>query len=373
MDFSELLIEILKKNFPNENIHNRIKTDSHLIRYLIIKTKSANRGSKSRGSFANLYALVVLLEDYVNKGFQDPKKNYLDYEGAIFSELLVRMRELPFGQKLQNHALNNRLNDEFRKYFPDINEIPIIRNLETKRYWLNEELIYIEIDSKRYSLINSIIEIILKYVEIRQERFNTFIDYCKHMSENATSANADNEDKIKEFILNQLNSHVDARIFEIVSFSILKYYYLNNIVYWGWDPEELVEENLKLYKTGRTNANDGGIDFVMKPLGRFYQVTETLDFKKYFLDIDKIQRYPIVFVIKSTLDIDKIEMKIRMDAKKIYKISSVIESYISCFEEIINIPKLHEILNKVSDMNRLKDVLSEIELQTQVEFNLVTA
>lgn len=31
-------------------------------------------------------------------------------------------------------------------------------------------------------------------------------------------------------------------------------------------------------KTGRTNANDGGIDFVTKPLGRFFQVTETLDF-----------------------------------------------------------------------------------------------
>ena len=39
---------------------------------------------------------------------------------------------------------------------------------------------------------------------------------------------------------------------------------------------------IKLYKTGKTNANDGGIDFVMKPLGRFFQVTETLDFKKYF-------------------------------------------------------------------------------------------
>jgi hypothetical protein len=63
--------------------------------------------------------------------------------------------------------------------------------------------------------------------------------------------------------------------------------------------DKLNTENLKLYKTGRTNANDGGIDFVMKPLGRFFQVTETLDFKKYFLDIDKIQKYPITFVIKS--------------------------------------------------------------------------
>ena len=50
-----------------------------------------------------------------------------------------------------------------------------------------------------------------------------------------------------------------------------------------------------LYKTGRTNANDGGIDFVMRPLGRFFQVTETVDVNKYFLDIDKIQRFPLTF------------------------------------------------------------------------------
>jgi len=37
----------------------------------------------------------------------------------------------------------------------------------------------------------------------------------------------------------------------------------------------------------------------MKPLGRFFQVTETVDSRKYFLDIDKIERYPITFVVKS--------------------------------------------------------------------------
>ena len=34
-------------------------------------------------------------------------------------------------------------------------------------------------------------------------------------------------------------------------------------------------------------------DLVMKPLGRFFQVTETIDVGKYFLDIDKVQRFPI--------------------------------------------------------------------------------
>ena len=38
--------------------------------------------------------------------------------------------------------------------------------------------------------------------------------------------------------------------------------------YWGFDINKIKEDNLTLYKTGRTNANDGGIAFVMKPLGR---------------------------------------------------------------------------------------------------------
>lgn len=66
-----------------------------------------------------------------------------------------------------------------------------------------------------------------------------------------------------------------------------------------------------LYKTGRTNANDGGIDFVMRPLGQFFQVTETVDVNKYFLDIDKIQRFPLTFVVKSVDPVDTITQNIR--------------------------------------------------------------
>ena len=37
-------------------------------------------------------------------------------------------------------------------------------------------------------------------------------------------------------------------------------------------------QNYQDRKNGRTNENDGGIDFVVRPLGRFFQITETLDF-----------------------------------------------------------------------------------------------
>jgi len=154
-----------------------------------------------------------------------------------------------------------------------------------------------------------VIEIIDAYVAIQQESFTGFIfniatsvieiidAYVCEQMKNASKAN---RTTVEKFILGLLAPNVDARIFEIVSYAILKYYYHDQTVYFGFDLDELEESPLKLYKTGRTNANDGGIDFVMKPLGRFFQVTESLDVRKYFLDIDKIERYPISFVIKST-------------------------------------------------------------------------
>ena len=89
------------------------------------------------------------------------------------------------------------------------------------------------------------------------------------------------------------------RIFEIISYAILKNHYKNIKVYWGYTRNSINEEELQLFKTGRTNANDGGIDFVMRPIGRFFQVTEVNNYDKYLLDIDKVMHFPITFVIKT--------------------------------------------------------------------------
>lgn len=134
---------------------------SLLIQYLNEKTKSANRGSKARGSFANLYSIYVVVEDYINHGYHKAKKGkYADYEGAIFSYLFKRQRELPFGAKLQNHSLNNRTNSEFQKFFPTANLIPIIRNQETNRYWVNDSLLWIDINTKQYNIAEAVIAIV---------------------------------------------------------------------------------------------------------------------------------------------------------------------------------------------------------------------
>lgn len=338
---------------------------SYILQYLVHKTKSANRGAKARGSFANLYAIYVIVEDYLKQGF-DKNENYAQYEGAQFSALFKRQRELPFGAKLQNHALNSRMNDEFFKFFPTQRGVyPIMRNLETQRYWFNENYLKINIGSETINIATDIINIIDAYVNAKQDSFKQFIEQCQQLQEI--------EDKepevVKTFILSLLAPNVDARLFEIVSYAILKFYYRGQHIYWGFTMDDIKQEFLHLYKTGRTNANDGGIDFVMKPLGRFFQVTETLDFKKYFLDIEKIEKFPVSFVIKSEETEADLRRKLETDAIKTYIVRKVVDDYMSCIEEIINIPKLKDCLDELETKGLISDILKEIILQSKVEFN----
>ena len=329
-EFTKKIKEILRNNFGD--FSDKVFLESPIIQYLNIKTKSASKGSKSRGSFANVYAIYVLVEDYISKGFHKTGK-YTDYEGAIFTNLFKRQRELPFGQKLQNHALNHRMNQEFKKYFPTCDYIPILRDPKTNRYWFNENLLKIKVDGKDYNLAEAIIPIIDAYVETKKGGFEKFIRFCE-------SAQKLEKKEVIDFIGSLAEPTVDARVFEIVSYSILKYYYHNQNIYWGFEIDKIQEENLKLYKTGRTNANDGGIDFVMKPLGRFFQVTETVDVNKYFLDIDKIEKYPITFVVKSSDTVPALKRKIQEQAEKQYSIRAIVSRYMECIEEIINVPTL---------------------------------
>jgi hypothetical protein len=150
------------------------------------------------------------------------------------------------------------------------------------------------------------------------------------------------------------------RVFEIVSYAILKEHYGAQTVFWGWSLDEIKQEGLVLYKTGRTNANDGGIDFVMRPLGRFFHVTETIDVKKYFLDIDKVQRFPLIFVVKSTENVGTIRGRIEAQAKRVYLVEKIVKRHLDCIEEIINIPVLLERFNVVSSHNALGPVINEI-------------
>lgn len=353
---------ILDTKFGNDA--DEIFKNSNLLQYINLKTRSANKGSKARSSFANLYAIYVILEDYIAQGF-DKKSGYAKYGGAAFVKLFTRQRELPFGNKLQNHALNNRMNSEFQKYFPSSEIIPILRNFETNRYWINENLLKIKVGKTEYNLASVIIEIIDEYSKTKQDAFQRFIKACEEMQ----GIESSKPEQVINFISGLLAPNVDARLFEIVSYSILKFYYHDQHIFWGYEIDNLTKDNLKLFKTGRTNANDGGIDFVMQPLGRFFQVTETLDFKKYFLDIDKIQKFPITFVIKSDEAIEDLLSKIKANANKIYLVTAIVDKYMACIEEVINIPILNQRFSDTIKLGYLNNILNEIITQSKVEFN----
>ena len=152
--FTANIKSVLEKHFGKDA--DDIFDKSQLVQYINEKTHSANKGSKSRSSFANLYAIYVIIEDYIANGY-DKKGDYSKYEGALFNKLFARQRELPFGNKLQNHALNNRMNSEFQKYFPSSEFIPILRNHETNHYWINENLLKVKVGKATFNISNAII------------------------------------------------------------------------------------------------------------------------------------------------------------------------------------------------------------------------
>ena len=368
--FTSTIIEILSKYFGE--YAEDVFSQSSIIGYLNTKTKAANRGSKARGAFANHYALYVVVEDYIQKGFADGKAkiSYTKYEGARFTDLFRRQRELPFGSKLQNHALNSRLNDEFKKFYPSVGKPPIVRDVSAQRYWVHEDLLQIDVRKKdgkneTYNIARAVIDIIDAYIQAKLAAFEGFLDTCRKIAELGDQG----PQKAVDFVVQQLAPNVDARVFEIVSYAVLKANFeLKSI--WIGDTREAVEEQfLVLYKTGRTNANDGGIDFVMKPLGRFFQVTETIDANKYFLDIDKVQRFPITFVVKTTETIEQIRASVRKQAVAKYKIESIVDTYMQAIEEIINIQGLISAFDRVVKSGKLQSVMNEIVIQSKVEFN----
>ncbi|MDR0721665.1 MAG: hypothetical protein LBF75_02560 [Treponema sp.] len=361
-EFTAIIIQQIEQELQVDG--EEIIKLSPLLEYIHIKTRSANRGSKSRGSFANLYAIYVLLEDYIQVVFNE-HKNYAEYEGAVFSELFKRQRELPFGAKLQNHALNHRLNEEFHKYFSTSHEQLILRDIPTSRYWINKKFIEVQYNNRIYDLSKTILKIIDLYIDAKRNAFEHFIKTCEELQ----YIGKQSEDKIFQFLISLLDPNVDARLFEIASFSILKYFYHDKEIFWGYSPDELKKESLKLYKTGRTNANDGGIDFVMRPLGYFFQVTETLDIKKYFLDIDKLEHYPIRFVIKTTKNRDEIYERLRKSAYEQYGIERIVNRYMDSIEDIVTIPHLINMFNEAVKMGYLNDILNEIFIQSKIEFN----
>ncbi len=267
-------------------------------------------------------------------------------------------RTLYGGSKLQNHALNSRVNGEFKNKFTDIkNDLIIINN---GKYLIHIDYLYIEgIDISKICC-----KIIEKYVELLIQKDHQLIGILQDLQ-----SETDYKRK-RETIKALLSDDAEARIFEIISYAILKNHYKNTKVYFGYSKESIREEYLELYKTGRTNANDGGIDFVMRPVGRFFQVTEVNNYDKYLLDIDKVLHFPITFVIKTNQTKESVlkQLETYID-ERANGMVVIEENYRKAIEEIITINELQNWIVELDDKH-IDQIIRDIDIYYRLEMNM---
>ncbi len=335
-----------------------IYNSNHLIQYLDLKMGAIDGNSKTRRSLANIYAIYSITHFYENDFYNKPDE-YKQFEGYEYTKLFVFYRSLYGGQKLQNHALNSRVNGEFLNKFPGDVE-PIIINDGCYSIHIN----YLYYNNQDVSkVINKIVE---KYIELLMIKDSSLIKDIQTLEESGDSEAI--RIKIKEMV----NARSEARIFEIISYAILKNHYKNIPVYIGFTLDDIKKEYITLYKTGRTNANDGGIDFVMRPLGRFFQVTEVNNYDKYTLDMDKVLHFPITFVIKT----EKTKKQVLLELEEYIKEKSsgmrvIEERYHNAIEEIITINELKLWIDELSSED-IFDLVRDIGIYYRMELNIVT-
>lgn len=354
----DFINEILKAHYGSRA--NYFFDNSDLLSYLDLKTSAIFGNAKTRKSLGNIYAIYSIIHFYMEDGFFNSPDKYREFEGYEFTKLLSFCRSQYGGEKIQNHALNSRLNLEFdNKSASKKNKGKFIVVQNQGKYLLHIDYLYVD----NVDISDVVIEIIKKYVELLQKKDNDLIERLEKLSEEKDIA------VIKKDIESLLTEDSEARVFEIISYAILKNYYKNTKVFIGYSKNELEEHYLTLYKTGRTNANDGGIDFVMRPLGRFFQVTEVGNYDKYFLDIEKVLHFPITFVIKTLKSKKAVQDEFnKYILSKSGGMKTIIQRYEKAIEEIITINELKIWYGSLSDED-IKNILADIIQYYKIEMN----
>lgn len=319
--------------------------------------KAVHGNSKTRRSLANIYAIYSILYFYQND-FYEQKEAYRKFEGYDYMKLFNYYRGLYGGSKLQNHALNSRTNGEFHNKIKDVdNDLIIINN---GKYLIHIDYIYVE----GHDISKVSCKIIERYIELLKAKDYALINVLEELW------NLDDYSEKKSKINTLLTEDAEARIFEIISYAILKNHYKNITVFFGYTKDTIDEVKLELFKTGRTNANDGGIDFVMRPVGRFFQVTEINNYDKYLLDIDKVMHFPISFVIKTKQNkknvLDNLEQYIMQRSSGM----TILEKrYKEAIEEIITINELQAWIVELSN-DDIDKIIRDIDIYYKLEMNI---
>ena len=350
------IVEILKTEYASD--YQKVYDNSFLLQYFDKKMKAVHGNSKTRRSLASIYAIYSVLYFYETEYFNKAQE-YRQFDGYDYTKLFNFYRGLYGGSKLENHALNSRVNGEFRNKFPSASNDLIINN--NGKYLLHIDYLYV----LGQDISKTVCKIIKKYVDLLIAKDHDLISILQHMH------SLDNYDVKKEQINSLLTEDAEARIFEIISYAILKNHYRNQKVYFGYSLDNIREEELQLYKTGRTNANDGGIDFVMRPIGRFFQVTEVNNYDKYFLDMDKVMHFPISFVIKTKTTKDDVlhELSEHID-RRANGMRVIKERYQKAIEEIITINELRQWIMEL-EHGDIDNIIRDIDIYYKLEMNMV--
>ncbi len=331
-----------------------VQNNSILHQYITRKTKASERDSKARRSLGNLYALYVLCLDYLNG----------NENGSTFTDLMGRMKSMPFGAKLQNHPLDNRLNDEVRRQYGVSDDLLPVQPADLgdgrKARKISIALLS-ENGMNPKDTAAYVVSSIDKYIQIIDDNQTAYLNEIE---------NAATDKDIIDLVRQAFNYNSDARLFEVISFALLHVHFQRTEVTLIVNGISKTER-LCLYRTGRTNANDGGIDFVLKPLGKFFQVTETLDFKKYFLDFDKINRFQLSFVIKTELSSGEVREQISNSAQRSLD-AELVERYVNLFDDIYTLNELKNILDGIQKSHELITQLKEIVINCfKLEYGLL--
>lgn len=347
--------DILRAEYPQD--YQQVYDKSPLLQYLDKKMKAVHGNSKTRRSLANIYAIYSILYFY-RDDFFEKKEAYLKFDGYDYMRLFNFYRSLYGGSKLQNHALNSRVNGEFHNKIKDVvNDLIIINN---GKYLIHIDYIYVE----GHDISKVTCKIIERYVELLMAKDHALINILEELR------NLDDYSEKKAKINALLTEDAEARIFEIISYAILKNHYKNVKVFFGYTKETIDEVALELFKTGRTNANDGGIDFVMRPVGRFFQVTEVNNYDKYLLDIDKVMHFPISFVIKTSLSKEKVLADLdRYIAQRSSGMTVLEERYKKAIEEIITINELQAWTTELNN-NDIDGIIRDVDIYYKLEMNM---
>ncbi|EEX08497.1 conserved hypothetical protein [Ruegeria lacuscaerulensis ITI-1157] len=192
-----------------------LRQDALLVRYLKRKTKAASRGAKARRSLGNLYALLVIAED-----FRNGREN-----GSRFTDLLARMRKLPFGSKLQNHPLDNRLNDEFRRQMEvDGDLLPVQATVvdgQKARRISPALLAHDGIPPQEAAAF--IVDVVREYIRLITDKQTSYLDEIGAIGDAG---------ELAKFLAKAFEPNSDARLFEIVSYVLLAEHFRGRSV---WD------------------------------------------------------------------------------------------------------------------------------------------